>query len=151
MARAERYPVIPYPKKRPLYGFCAPCRIIRVRDGDTVEISIAQSTWVWALRLLDCWTPEKNRATEKTAGLAAKQYAIQLCAKAKKPSVFVPFTRHLANPLKFVTFDRVPAVLYLDDRHTLNGEMVRAGYAAETKEAQKRLKFDRKGLPSRAN
>lgn len=33
------------------------CRVVRVLDGDTVQVTVQQS---YTVRLLDCWAPEKR-------------------------------------------------------------------------------------------
>lgn len=46
------------------------CRVVRVIDGDTVEVVVQQ---VYRVRLIDCWAPE-TRGDSKTQGLASKEH-----------------------------------------------------------------------------
>lgn len=46
------------------------CRVVRVVDGDTVEVAVQQ---LYRVRLLDCWAPETH-GDGKEAGLAAKEH-----------------------------------------------------------------------------
>lgn len=46
------------------------CEIVRVLDGDTIEVAVRQR---YRVRLLDCWAAE-TRGDSKAAGLSAKQH-----------------------------------------------------------------------------
>lgn len=46
------------------------CRVVRVLDGDTVEVEVRQ---LYRVRLLDCWAAE-TKGDSKEAGLAAKEH-----------------------------------------------------------------------------
>ena len=85
MPRADSIPTFP---RRPPYGLCLPCRLVRVRDGDTVEVSLPGSDRVYALRLIDCWAPE-TRGKERMLGLRSKSAAQRMLANAKQLAVFV--------------------------------------------------------------
>jgi endonuclease YncB( thermonuclease family) len=123
---------------RPPYGVSFPCRLHRVIDGDTIEVVISGS-WAWRIRLIDCWCPEV-KGPEKEAGLQAKQFAARALEDARQLTVFVPFDMIVErqghgpiNLLDFVTFDRVPAFLYLNEEETLNALLVKHGHATSTK------------------
>lgn len=125
------------PAERPAYGLTVPVRIVRVRDGDTVEVSLRGSDRIYALRLIDCWAPE-SRGPERTRGLASKANAERLIAAARPDliAVYIPAPKDSTNLLAALTFDRIPAWLYLDAKRTLNAEQVKGGFA--TKEKQRK-------------
>src|SRR5690606_8515746 len=114
--------------KLPDYGICLPVKVVRVIDGDTVEVKLPRSTYQWKLRLIDCWAPELNTAAGKQAKAAAQEFV-----KGATCSVYIPAPRHFPNLLKNLTFDRIPAHLFIAPDLTLNAAMVLAGYATKTK------------------
>jgi len=116
--------------RRPPYGLSLPCRLVRVLDGDTVEVSLRNSDRKWKLRLLDCWAPEKNTPE----GKEAKAYAESLLEGRDDLAVFIPVPEDPLKLLSAATFDRVLSYLFLDSRTTLNESMVQAGHATKTKE-----------------
>ncbi|MFH1184689.1 MAG: hypothetical protein V1755_06575 [Chloroflexota bacterium] len=117
--------------RRPPYGICLPCRLRRVRDGDTVEVSVLGSDRLYALRLIDCWAPESNCP----AGKQSTAKAEELIGKAKALAIFIPAPHDPLRLLRSITFDRIPAYLFLSGSVTLNEAMVKAGHAAATKAA----------------
>lgn len=122
----------------PPYGLCLPCRFVRCRDGDTVEIAFCGSDRVWAIRLIDCWCAEKSLAE----GREAKQYAEKILEQVDRLSVFVPAPKDVHNLLHNLTFDRVPGYLYVTTDRTLNEMMVLGGHA--TKEKPQSISLNRK-------
>lgn len=126
----------------PPLGLCLPCRVTRVRDGDTLEVTVLTGA-TWAIRLIDCWCPELHRGTEeeRARGLAAAEYTRQTVDEAEQCWVYVPAPEHVrdlatrggVNLLKGVTFDRVPAYLFVRHDTTLNELLVRAGHATHNK------------------
>ena len=130
--------------KRPPVGLCVPCRVVRVIDGDTVEI-VAVTGLTWRVRLLDCWCHETNRGPERlrAKGAAAKAFAQECVDEARVCHVWVPSGEDLeelvakgksVNPLDLATFNRVLGHLFVSDEATLSELMVRAGHAFTTKE-----------------
>lgn len=126
--------------RRPPLGLCLPCQLSRVVDGDTIEVTITGGV-AWRLRLIDCWCPEV-RGADREKGLAAKRAAEQALEKATSMAVFVPLPTlpvpakshdSPLNLLGLLTFDRVPAWLYLDETQTLNALLVKQGHATKTK------------------
>lgn len=135
--------------KRPPYGLCLPCRFLRARDGDTVEVQIS-GAFVWAIRLIECWCAETNRGTpaERARGQAAKKKAVELLVEAELLSVWIPppdqvlalcgvlgITRGAGpiNLLAMATFDRLPGHIFLSDKLTLSEALVNAGHATTEK------------------
>ena len=122
-------------KKRPPFGLHLPCKLLEVRDGDTVVVTISGG-YRWPVRLKDCWAPEKHTPE----GKAAKAKTEEILAKAEQLSLFVELDQaKLAtedvNILKlFTTFDRLVGHLFIDDENTLNEELVRAGHATRAKQ-----------------
>lgn len=59
------------------FGITFPAKIVRVLDGDTVEVEIRR---VVRIRLLDCWAAETRTTDlqEKKKGLEAKEYLKEL-------------------------------------------------------------------------
>ena len=73
----------------PVPQLTVPCQIVRVIDGDTVEVEIRTR---FNVRLLDCWAPEKHQtaiAGEKALGIASAD-AMRLLAEGKPGTVAVP-------------------------------------------------------------
>jgi len=119
--------------KRPQYGISLPCTFHHARDADTIVVQLRNSGLLWAIRLIDCWAPE-IRGEEKPEGIDASIAAIALLKTAKELSVFIPVENIGENVLKFLTFDRIPGYLYLDDETTLNEKLIELGHATKSKE-----------------
>lgn len=121
---------------RPPYGLSLPCRFVRARDGDTIEVAFPGSTRVWAIRLIDCWCEETNRGPEETRakGQEAKAYARKLCEDhAHDMSVLILAPTDPLNLLSALTFDRVPGYIFLSSTLTLNEALVASGHAVKEK------------------
>lgn len=76
----------------PTPGITHQCEIVRVLDGDTLEVSITTTAIV---RLLDCWAPEVHRTDdpgEKPRGLVSKAHLQSLAKPGDKVIVQVPFS-----------------------------------------------------------
>lgn len=116
----------PQPHTCPPVGLCLPVEYRRCRDGDTVEVSLHQSRWVWAVRLLDCWCPESR----DPGGPEATAFAVTVLEDCDDLRLFVPFDpeRRIQNPLQLFTFDRVLGYLYVTSTRTLNQMIVDAGH-----------------------
>lgn len=115
--------------KLPPSGLCLPCRVVKVRDGDTVEIQLPGSEHVWAIRLLDCWAPELH----KQGGPEAKEFAQNLVDDVDETHVWIPAPKQVINLLANLTFDRIPGHIFISTRETLSEVMVRCGHATKEK------------------
>jgi endonuclease YncB( thermonuclease family) len=114
-------------------------RVIRVIDGDTIEVEIRR---VFRVRLLDCWAPESKqdprvpenrRAIEKQKGQDAKEYLIRLSDGADVV-VQIPLTPD-GDVSKVWTMGRVLGRVWLtkNPAQSLNRMMVASGHATTTK------------------
>ena len=114
-------------------GLCVPCSFVRARDADTVGVSLPDSERIWWVRLLDCWAPE----LPSEIGRQGKEVAESLCFEASERGQFylqIPFDNVAHNVLaSLLSFDRVLGVLWLDERRTLNHELIARGLASATK------------------
>lgn len=128
---------------RPAVGLCVPCRVVKVIDGDTVEI-VAVTGLHWRIRLLDCWCHETNRGPDmrRAKGRAAKEFAQQAIDDARSCHLWIPSGEDVerlvaagaeANPLDLFTFNRLLGHVFVDDETTLSELMVRAGHGWRTK------------------
>jgi len=111
--------------KRPLHGLHLPCQYLRCRDGDTVEISLYGSDRIWAIRLIDCQAPDRGEPGRDEA----KAHAEQLLENAELVTVSVPTPADPLHLLKNLTFDRIPARLWISDDETLGERMIKDGFA----------------------
>lgn len=117
----------------PPYGLCLPCRVRRVIDGDTVEVSLPGSDRIWPIRLLDCWAPERNTVE----GQAAKAFAQRVVDEAEgELSLYVPAPEDGFRLLEILTMGRLLGHIYVGTEDTLSEIMVRSGHA--TKEKQRK-------------
>ena len=102
----------------------------RCRDGDTIVVRIPGSAFTWAVRLLDCWCPEKDT----TIGLAAKKYAEETLAHTDL-ALYVPLPTG-ENILRSLSFDRIVGVLFINSVETLNTKLIEQGLASSTKNGE---------------
>lgn len=124
---------------RPPYGLSLPIRNFTLIDGDTVEFSFISLQYRWRGRLIDCWCLEDETEGGKLAAKEAARLVAQSKADGEQLSIYIPmpdtvkklFVGILAscNPLKGLTFDRIPLYVYLNDKATLNEKMVANGFA----------------------
>lgn len=109
-------------------GITLDARCIRVIDGDTI---VVESTVMYQVRLIDCWTPEsrtKNLA-EKRRGLASKARMIDL-ADGKPLRITIPLTGDLTDS---TTLGRLLGRAWLEDGRELSEIMVAEGLATKSK------------------
>ena len=73
----------------PPAGITTPGVLVRVIDGDTVEVEIRRTLRV---RMLDCWAPESRTKdpVEKQLGLAAKAHLLDICPIGSPVTLFIP-------------------------------------------------------------
>lgn len=119
--------------KCPELGICLPAEFVRARDADSIEWRVKGSAFVFASRLIDCWAPELHSkdAGERSIAEAGKAFAEKQC-EGKELRVYIPLPK-TNQPLKMLTFDRIPSRIYLSDYRTLNELLIQNGYASSTK------------------
>ena len=125
----------------PPRGITFDARVLRVIDGDTLEV---ETSITHRIRLLDCWAPETRlgRSTDeadKQRGLAAAAYMQALLARCdNRVRVHVPGNGGELS--EFTTMGRLLGRVWRDmpapmqDETDLSGLMVTAGHATATKE-----------------
>lgn len=109
------------------------CQIIRVLDGDTVEVAITRKVHI---RLLDCWAPEVHQTkhpNEKRLGINAKNHA-ELLVKHKGAACVLEVPSDGDEDLgDGLTFGRVLGNVWFEDGTCLNVQMVQDGLCYLTK------------------
>tara|TARA_R100000008_G_scaffold85486_1_gene75563 strand:- start:649 stop:1059 length:411 start_codon:yes stop_codon:yes gene_type:complete len=113
----------------PPEGFATRAKVVRVVDGDTVDVIIKRRM---RIRLEDCWAPETRTKDleEKLKGLEAKDFAEDLLMD-KEVIVFIPGDPE--GEMKDVfTFGRAVGRVFLDGED-FSAIMVREGLATRTK------------------
>jgi endonuclease YncB( thermonuclease family) len=134
-------------QQRPPDGLTVPVSFLRAIDGDTIDVQGALTSFVWAVRLKDCWCHELNDSDESLRAMAleAKREAEALCKLAGTElrvtiSMDGNYLRHVReqgksiNPLNYASFNRVPGVIWLDEKTTLNRKLIEMKLASSTKE-----------------
>jgi len=114
------------------WGLCAPVEFVDIRDGDTVIIRLARSLssqnhLEWAIRVAGVNSPEKNTA----AGTAAASFTRELLAEQSDLALFVPLPKNPARLLSALSFDRIPADIFLDNDTRLAAALLTAGHAVK--------------------
>ena len=118
----------------PPFGLTLPAEFVRARDADTIEWRLPGSAFIWASRLIDVWAPEINAKNPDDRKRAAegKTFVSKRCALARSLTVHVPLP-DTRQPLKALTFDRVPSWVWIDGVTSLNKVVVQMGFAASMK------------------
>jgi len=127
------------PEQAPQPAWTTEAKVLRVIDGDTIEVQIDRT---FRVRMLDCWAPESRRdprlgeserAAEKTKGQAAKENLTSL-ANGREVIVSVPLSAE-GDVAQVWTMGRVLGHVWLvDDREeSLSEKQVRAGFAEVVK------------------
>lgn len=113
---------------KPLEGMAKKVTIVRVVDGDTLDVQITLEIRV---RLLDCWAPETRTRDldEKARGMASKQY-LQGLVEDGSAVLYVPWESNKISDV--FTFGRVLGHVWTEGVN-LSEEMVRAGHATVEK------------------
>lgn len=115
----------------PPFGVTFAGKVVRVVDGDTIDVEVRK---VVRVRLLDCWAPETRTtdAEEKALGLAAKATMVDL-SDGKRVKVFVP-TDPDAKLGDAFSFGRALGHVWVDgDNKSLSEQMVESGHATREK------------------
>jgi len=126
--------------QEPPKGITTDCKVVRVIDGDTVDVAITRTIRV---RLLDCWAPETRTKdpVEKVKGHESKKYLHNLlkqvfyndlaARKQKKITLFIPADEQGELKDNF-TFSRVLGRLFVDGED-VSERMVESGKATKDK------------------
>ena len=117
----------------PPSGLCLPVVYDHCRDGDTIVVRIPGSAFTWAVRLLDCWCPEKDT----TIGLAATTFAKEVLS-ASDPNdlrLYVPLPTGV-NILRSLSFDRIIGVLFVGPTQSLNSMLIQHSLASSVKNGE---------------
>jgi endonuclease YncB( thermonuclease family) len=116
---------------KPPLGITARAHVVRVIDGDTLELML---TIPMVVRLLDCWAPESRTLdlAEKKLGLAAKQHLSELTLDGLG-TVHIPTgTAHSVQDV--MTLGRVLGRVWMDGQTSdLSTLQVINGFAATHK------------------
>lgn len=112
------------------WGLCAPVEFVDIRDGDTVIIRLARTLATenhleWPIRVSGVNSPEKNTA----AGKAAAAFTRDLLTGQTDLALFVRLPKNPARPLSALSFDRIPADIFLDNNDRLAESLLAAGHA----------------------
>lgn len=120
----------------PSASITLPCEVVRVVDGDTVDVELHV---VVRVRLLagdgrGCWAPESRTTNlaEKQRGLAAKANLEQL-AMNKAALVSVPITSD--RLIDAFTLERILGEVYVAGK-SLGDQQIKQGFASSTKGGQ---------------
>ena len=126
--------------KEPPKGITTAVKVVRVIDGDTVDVEITRTIRV---RLLDCWAPETRTKDpeEKAKGYESKKYLHNLlkqvfyndlaARKQKKVALFIPADEQGELKDNF-SFSRVLGRLFVSGED-VSELMIKAGKATRTK------------------
>jgi endonuclease YncB( thermonuclease family) len=116
---------------KPPLGLTARATVIKVVDGDTIDVELHIRT---RIRMLGCWAPESRTLdpAEKKLGLAAKAHLSELTADGNG-TVFIP-TEDAHSIADVMTLDRLLGRFWMDGQVTdISTEQVVNGFASSTK------------------
>lgn len=122
-------PTAVFPRLPPI-GLATACRVVRVIDGDTVEVEITRSCHV---RMLQCWAPESRTTdkVEKARGMDSKEHLRDLIAEEDQGTLFVPLQTDLTEAM---TLGRVLGYIWRKgDSKSLSQMQVDGGFATAAK------------------
>lgn len=115
--------------KAPPLGVTARATVLRVIDGDTLDVTLEVPL---RLRLLDCWAPEMH-GSDRIAGAKAKEQLEALLPLGTQVHVHVPTgkAQSLGNVL---TFSRVLGHVFIPGQdQSISEQMVASGCATKEK------------------
>lgn len=118
----------PLTKPAPRPGYTTPAHVVRVLDGDTIEVQIVKTIHV---RLLDCWAPEVTGATRQR-GLESKAFLQALLGDGKIMLEVPTESNGLGDMGSLFTFGRVLGRVW-SGGIDVAAAMVAAGKAQKTK------------------
>jgi len=113
----------------PAKAITVECQIVRILDGDTIEVAVQQ---VYRVRLLDCWAPEA-KGESKESGLASKEHLRQYIAMFRPHGVLsVPCGEDVG---KSWSMGRVLGNVWLDGQEkSLSEIQCEAGHATKDRQ-----------------
>ena len=117
------------------FGLTFPARVVRVLDGDTIEVEVKRTI---RIRLLDCWAPETRTRDldEKEQGMKSKHALVRLLAFSDGAFRDVKVEVPIEKQDKFgdaMSMSRVLAFVECDGED-VSSIMVRDGHATTTKQ-----------------
>ena len=110
-----------------------PCRVLRVIDGDTVEVLLDRGFHDYAqrsVRLLGVNCPEIH-APDPAPGEAARQFTDTWIATTGQPDGAYPF---LLESNRYEKYGRTLGTLWRPDGACLNADLLTSGHAAVLKD-----------------
>ncbi len=116
----------------PQPGWTTEAKVLRVIDGDTLELAVTRKLRV---RLLDCWAPETRTRDllEKAAGIRAREF-LQTLLESQGGAVTAFFPAGEGQDLAgSFSFGRLLGRVYLSDGREISAVMVEAGLARSEK------------------
>lgn len=119
------------PPKQPPYGVTFQAKVVRVVDGDTIEVEVKK---VVRIRLLDCWAPETRTrdAAEKLKGFAAKEH-LEGLIQNREVKVHIPMKPGQKVGDSF-SFGRALGHVWLKgEGKSVSAIMVKSGHATKTR------------------
>ena len=128
--------------QQPPKGITTDVKLVKVVDGDTVDVEITRRVRV---RLLDCYAPETRTrdSAEKVKGFESKKYLHNMLTevfyndlasrKKKKITLFIPADEQGEIKDNF-TFNRVLGRLFINGED-VSERMIEAGKATRTDES----------------
>lgn len=118
-------------KRRPTPGLVLSQVTVRnIRDGDTLTVSVSGSDREWAIRLIDCWCPERY----SDEGKKATAFVEETLRNVDSVMLHIPEPEHVTNLLRNLTFDRIPGWIWISEYQTLNDLIVERGFGFRTKQ-----------------
>jgi len=117
----------------PPLGVAVKARVVRVLDGDTLELEIEGR---FKVRLLDCWAPETRTKDpqEKACGLKAKRSLSATISRAGPEVTLLVPSDGDGDITDLFSFGRVLGRVWLCDGRELSELMVSRGLATRRKE-----------------
>jgi endonuclease YncB( thermonuclease family) len=113
------------PMSRPPLGLYLPCRLTRVKDGDTIEVRIPGTRWPWAIRLIGVDAPKATTPE----GKEAKEFVEKTLADADDLAVWIPAPKKIGNLLENLSFERIIGDIWVGTQTRLSRLLLWRGYA----------------------
>ena len=120
------------PLPRPPFGLHTRIEVVRVIDGDTLEVQGQILREPFRVRLLNVDAPElrSDDPQERVRAVRALDLVRRLVMKRKDLSLFIPLPEGNSGLLDAIgVFRRVLGHVYLDEQTLLSDELVREGVA----------------------